>query len=214
MNELAVAVFARTPVAGQTKTRLIPHLGAAGAARLQAQLIDRALARALSVAPGHTHLWLTGEGVSTAWPEGVAVHTQHGADLGERMAQAFHTLLPQYAAVLLIGTDCPAQTPDDLHQATQALRTHEVVLQPALDGGYVLVGLSARVQSQTHWPQMFEGITWGSSAVYLQTQQQLRAMGLSHHSLAPKPDLDEPSDYEHALAQGWITDAAGTYLKC
>ncbi len=207
MSACAVAVFARTPVAGQTKTRLIPRLGPEGAAQLQAQLIDKALTRALSLTPQHTHLWLTGAAVPTRWPQGVTVHAQHGADLGERMTHAFSTLLPQYAAVLLIGTDCPAQTPDDLRQAAQALRTHDVVLQPAQDGGYVLVGLSARVLQQQRWPEIFVGIEWGSSAVYSQTLQQLSAMGamgLSHVSLASKPDLDEPEDYEHALVQGWI----------
>ena len=202
--DLALSVFARTPVAGQTKTRLIPRLGAVGAARLQAQLIDKALARALSVAPQHTHLWLTGESVTTVWPDGVTVHAQEGADLGARMTHAFATLLPQYATVLLIGTDCPAQTPDDLRQAAQALHSHDVVLQPAHDGGYVLVGLSARVLQQPRWPKMFESIDWGSSAVYQQTEQQLVAISLSHHSLEPKPDLDEPSDYERALERGWV----------
>ncbi len=213
---IAVAVFARTPVVGSTKTRLIPRLGAHGAAQLQAQLIHKAVARAQTLAPDNTSLWLAGQPVSTVWPREVKVFDQQGADLGARMTHAFQTLLQQHSAVILIGTDCPAQTPQDLHQAAQALHTHELVLQPAEDGGYVLVGLSAQVLTHTpaRWPEMFCGIDWGSSAVWKQTQAQLAAMGLGHTEIEMRPDLDVPDDYDRAVRAGWVEafDGASTAL--
>ena len=203
---LAIAVFARAPVPGAAKTRLIPRLGPDGAARLQTQLIDLALARARMAAPDATHLWLAGNWTGGAISEDVAIHAQIGDDLGARMAQAFGTLLPRHDKVLLIGTDCPAQTVDDLHRAAHALDSHEVVLQPADDGGYVLVGLSQRVLRQTppRWRDLFAGVAWGTGAVLAQTQARLVALALRAALLDTRPDLDLPEDYDRAVREGWI----------
>lgn len=208
LTPLAIAVFARTPVAGQAKTRLIPLLGAEGAARLQAQLTHRALTRALAVAPEATWLWLTGADAPLSCDAAVRRAVQSGEDLGERMTHAFAHMLPQAEAVILIGTDCPAQREDDLQQAARALQMHDVVLQPAQDGGYVLVGLRRRVlqDAPARWPQLFTGIDWGSNAVYAQTQAKLAAAGtgLTAATLPARPDLDLPQDYAQAVQAGWI----------
>jgi len=200
---LAIAVFARAPVAGATKTRLIPRLGADGAARLQEQLIERALARATAVAGAAVSLWVAGDlaqpfVADAARRHGVALHAQQGIDLGERMAHAFATLLHGAERAVLIGTDCPAMTVDDLHDAAAALDNNDVVVQPALDGGYVLIALRA---SQ---PQLFAGIAWGSALVLEQTMARAAELGLTVGRARPLPDLDTPEDHAHALAQGWI----------
>lgn len=209
---IAIAVFARAPVPGAAKTRLIPRLGAQGAARLQAQLIDLAVTRALAVAPLETCLWLDGEPASTASPGGVPVYTQRGEDLGARMAHAFESLLPKQETVLLIGTDCPAQSVGDLQHAADALKTHDVVLQPAEDGGYVLIGLSQRVLRYTpaRWRELFADVAWGTGSVLEQTQARLGIVGLHHAVLDSRPDLDLPQDYDRAVREGWIAaiDAA------
>lgn len=206
ISSIAIAVFARTPVPGTVKTRLIPRLGAQGAARLQTQLIDLALARTLAVAPLGTCLWLAGEPAGHPTPIGVPVHAQRGDDLGARMANAFEMLLPKHETVLLIGTDCPAQSAGDLHQAALALRSHDVVLQPAEDGGYVLIGLSQRVLQHTppRWRELFADIAWGTEAVLVQTQARLGTTGLRHALLDALPDLDLPQDYVRAVHEGWI----------
>ena len=108
-----IAVFARAPIAGQAKTRLIPRLGAAGAARLQRQLIERTLARAQSVRGARVTLWTTADDADTrALAEAVRapIRLQQGPDLGARMSNAFAQTLDGERPMLLIGTDCPAQT--------------------------------------------------------------------------------------------------------
>lgn len=204
---VAIAVFARTPVPGTAKTRLIPRLGPEGAAQLQAQLTERAVARANEVAPQAVSLWWTGEGADTPHPT-ARVFQQHGADLGARMSHAFDTLLPQHEQVLLIGTDCPAQSADDLHAAARALHgPHgaDIVLQPAEDGGYVLVGIARHAPPP--WRAIFEGVAWGTGAVLEQTLDRAAQSGLTFRLLPPRPDLDTPDDYDRAIAAGWI--AAG-----
>ena len=189
---LAIAVFARAPVAGATKTRLIPRLGADGAARLQEQLIERALARATAVAGAAVSLWVAGDlaqpfVADAARRHGVALHAQQGIDLGERMAHAFATLLHGAERAVLIGTDCPAMTVDDLHDAAAAL-----------DGGYVLIAQRAAQ------PQLFAGTAGGSALVLEQTMARAAELGLTVGRARPLPDLDTPEDHAHALAQGWV----------
>ena len=199
-----VAVFARAPVAGQAKTRLIPVLGAEGAAALQRQLIERSLrtARALGAAP--VTLWVAGDSdhsfvVETAQRFGVAVAAQVGADLGARMHHAFAATA---APLLLMGTDCPQLQPEDLRAAAAALADHEVVIQPATDGGYVLIGL-ARPQ-----PTLFESIAWGGPEVLRQTQARIAALGIRCALRPVRDDLDTPADLQRAIAAGLLEPVA------
>jgi rSAM/selenodomain-associated transferase 1 len=194
-----IAVLARAPVAGRAKTRLIPLLGAAGAAQLQARLIELTLAKALTVPECAVHLWLDGD--PAALPpaaQQVAVHRQEGADLGARMAHAFAQTLRLARPTILIGTDCPALTAGHLRHALACLADHDVVVQPATDGGYVLIGLNAPQ------PRLFADIPWGGPQVMAVTQQRIDALGLRCARPEPLPDLDLPEDYRHAVAQGWI----------
>jgi rSAM/selenodomain-associated transferase 1 len=205
--DLALAVFARAPVAGECKTRLIPLLGNDGAARLQADLITRALATVSEVAAREITLWLDGDPASvtlTIAPVlaraavSLQVALQRGADLGERMQYAFATTLARHARCVLIGTDCPELTPDDVRRAAAALNHNDVVLQPAFDGGYVLIGLRAPQ------PGLFAGVTWGEATVMAQTQQRIASAGLRAEVLPPRSDLDTPEDYRRLLASGLI----------
>jgi hypothetical protein len=197
---LRIAIFAKAPIAGQAKTRLIPLLGAEGAAQLQAHLIERAVAKACALPGARVTLWVAGGidhpfVVRCAADAGIGLTEQQGADLGARMTHAF---AQAGGPLLLIGTDCPALTVSDLEQAAQALRTHDVVVQPAEDGGYVLIGLT-RPQ-----PALFEGIAWGGARVMDATRERIAALGLRACELASKPDLDTAADYARALAQGWL----------
>ena len=196
-----VAVFARAPVAGHAKTRLIPRLGAAGAAALQRQLVERTLARACALPGARVTLWSTADdGWMTAAAESAsaALRSQRGADLGERMAHAFERTLDGTRPMLLIGTDCPAQTTDDLHRAADALRTADAVVQPAEDGGYVLVGMT-----RFH-PQLFDAIPWGSGAVLAATRARAAAHGIRLAELPMCWDLDRDADLERAVTLGLV----------
>ena len=198
-----IAVFARAPVAGQAKTRLIPLLGADGAAALQRRLIERTLATACAVPGARVTLWVAGD-TAHRFIAGVAAHfgtalaAQQGADLGERMSHAFEAT---GAPLVLIGTDCPQLSSDDLTSAAAALATHDVVIQPATDGGYVLIGLAGPQ------PSLFEAIDWGGPQVLRQTRERIDALGLRCALRPALDDLDTPADLQRALAAGWLSAA-------
>jgi uncharacterized protein len=199
-------VFARAAVVGQVKTRLIPELGADGACNLHRQLMSRTLQRACAARGAHVQLWIGGDPTEVFVQECsrrycVPVFEQRGADLGRRMAEAFDHALRSAnptAGCVLIGTDCPAQTVKDLEDAHDALRSHDAVLQPAEDGGYVLIGLRRPLA------QLFDAIDWGSEHVTEQTSQRAAVLGLTLHALRTVPDLDSSADLQHARARGWI----------
>ena len=192
---LAIAIFARAPLAGAAKTRLIPALGAAGAARLQRRLTLHALAVARRAAIGNVSLWGSPDDQQRFFRAvqrctGVDLRSQSGPDLGQRMANAFAA---QAGPLLLIGTDCPALQPAHLSAAASALLDdcqsgNDAVFIPAEDGGYVLVGLR-RPQ-----PRLFEGIDWGTERVMAQTRQRLCELRLRWAELPPLWDLDRPGD--------------------
>jgi uncharacterized protein len=193
-----IAVFAKAPVAGYAKTRLAPLLGAEGAAALQAELIERTVATGLAAGLGPVSLWCAPGRehplfARLAAAHGLALFDQQGPDLGARMAAAFEALTPP--PLLLIGTDCPALTPEHLRDCAAALaKGDDAVFLPAEDGGYVLVGL------KEPRPALFAGIAWGTVTVMAETRRRLRAAGLSWSEPAVLWDLDEPRDYDRYLA--------------
>jgi rSAM/selenodomain-associated transferase 1 len=203
MKRLQIAVLARAPVPGQAKTRLVPRLGAVGAARLQAALTRRALRRACALPGAAVALWVAGPidhpfitACQRDFP--IEVRAQPAADLGARMLVAIAHGATSGAATMVIGTDCPAQTVDDLAAAHAALTDHDLVVQPAYDGGYVLIGMHEPV------PEIFRDIVWGSSRVLETTRERGRACSLSLAELRTLPDLDHAEDLDRALAAGWI----------
>ena len=202
-----IAVLAKAPIPGLAKTRLIARLGADGAARLQAVLTEHAVRTALAAGLGSVTLWCTPDTrhpafVKLAHRTGVALEAQRGADLGARMAHAVAQRAGR-GPVLLTGTDCPALTPEHLRTAAAALEGgDEVVLIPAEDGGYVLVGLM-----ESH-PALFEGVPWGSDRVIDVTRGRLRALGLRWSELTTLWDLDRPADLDRlaTLPLGYLAD--------
>jgi len=193
--DVTLIVFAKAPQPGRVKSRLVPLLGEQGAARLQARLIERALALALSAnfrrvelycAPGVGHPLFR----RLAREHRVALRAQRGADLGARMQRACEHALRHAGAVVLIGTDCPAMQPADLRAARRALLGGaSAVLAPAEDGGYALIGLR-RVSER-----LFAGIEWGSGTVMQATRERLRDLGWRWRELRRLWDVDRPEDY-------------------
>jgi len=200
-EEVAIAVFSRAPLAGATKTRLIPALGAVAAARLQRRLTLRALAVAQRAAIGRVCVWAAPDARQRFFRAlhrrcGVELRSQAAGDLGARMAAAFAA---HAGPLLLIGCDCPALQSADLLAAAAALRDeaaggHDAVFIPADDGGYVLVGLR---QPQ---PSLFAGIDWGSERVMAQTRTRLAGTGLHWLELPPLWDVDRPDDLRRLAA--------------
>ncbi len=196
-----VAVFAKAPVAGTVKTRLIPALGARGAARLQRALTRRALRTAVDARLGPVTLWCAPDARHRFFralqrAAGVDCRAQPDGDLGQRMHAAFRWHCAR-GPVLLIGTDCPALTVADLHAAARALRGGvDAVFLPAEDGGYVLIGL------QQPRPSLFEGVPWGTAGVMEQTRARLRAAGITWREPATLWDVDVPADLPRLNALG------------
>ncbi|MBM3343037.1 MAG: glycosyltransferase [Betaproteobacteria bacterium] len=188
-------VFAKAPRAGEVKTRLIPLLGAEGAAALHRQLLQRTLASATSADLGPVELHAAPD-VNDAYLQdcakrfGVALVAQRGADLGVRLRNAFDEALARHGRVLIIGTDCPVLTAQHLHEAASALEHgHDAVLIPAEDGGYALIGLT-RCDNR-----LFDHIAWGTDTVLATTRERLRELKWRWHELETLWDIDRPEDY-------------------
>ncbi len=204
--EPAILVFARAPVAGAAKTRLIPLLGAEGAAALQGRLLRHALKTARAAAPPRLELWCAPDAAHPALAAaaqncGATLHVQQGVDLGARMAYAFAEALQRAPFALCIGSDCPALTAHHLHRAAAALRAgNDAVFVPAEDGGYALVGLSR------HEPGLFADIGWGSAQVMQQTRERLRACAMRWQELDTLWDVDRPEDWQRLQQSGLLDD--------
>ncbi|MDP1532377.1 MAG: TIGR04282 family arsenosugar biosynthesis glycosyltransferase [Rubrivivax sp.] len=196
-----VIVMAKAPVPGQVKTRLIPALGAAGAAALAHCLLARTLEQALAAQLGAVDLCCAPDAGHPAFAhlagwDGLSLSAQGDGDLGQRMARALARALQRTERALLIGTDVPALDAAVLRRAAAALHEHDAVFVPALDGGYALVGLRRSL------PALFAGIAWSTPRVMAQTRQRLAENGLRHAELDALADIDEPADLAQ-LPPGW-----------
>ena len=188
-------VFAKAPVPGQVKTRLIPALGEDGAATLQCQLIERTLRVAAAAGLGSKELWCApGRDdpflAACAREYGFGLRGQGEGDLGTRMARALESALADGAHALLIGCDCPVLTAAYLRLAAAALAQGEdAVFGPAEDGGYVLVG-----STRTPVAELFEGIPWGTATVMRATRTRLVRNSWRWLELESVWDVDRPED--------------------
>lgn len=195
-----VQVFARAPVSGQVKTRLIPYLGADAAAEMQQALTKRAVATALDASIGAVELWCAPDRSHPAFcahqHAGIALRNQGEGNIGERMHRALRSALLAGDMPVLIGSDCPSLTVQDLRDAKQALELGaDTALVPAEDGGYVLI--AARKCSH----RLFDHIDWGTGHVMDQTRARLRELGFTWEELEQRWDIDRPEDYDRLLRE-------------
>ena len=188
-------VFTRYPEPGITKTRLIPVLGKAGAANLHRLMAQRTIActlflqnsRQLSVEVHHTgdsqqqmQDWLGTD---------LIYQNQIDGDLGARMTAAFqNSFASGVDKVAIIGTDCPDLKPEILVQAFDELSDRDLVLGPAKDGGYYLIGMRRAI------PELFDGIKWGTSEVFASTRAIAQNLDLNIAYLPTLADIDLPED--------------------
>ncbi|UVI40348.1 TIGR04282 family arsenosugar biosynthesis glycosyltransferase [Qipengyuania spongiae] len=179
----ALAIFARWPEPGAAKTRLIPALGAEGAAevyrRLLAHTIDEARHCGLPVV-----VRTTGADPArfrAAFGRDIACEDQGEGDLGERLAR-----VP--APAIIIGSDCPDCDASTMRRAAEALRTHPAVIGPASDGGYYLIGLA---EAQ---PAVFADMEWSTETVFAETMHRFAAAGIAPLVLPRLDDIDTPED--------------------
>ncbi|NIR30324.1 MAG: glycosyltransferase [Gammaproteobacteria bacterium] len=196
-DPIPVLVFGRTPRPGAVKRRLIPALGTDGAARLYEDMLRATVRTAAGAGVGPVELWVTPTiehpllgALAAKW--GVTLHSQRGADLGARMQGALERTLRSAPGAILVGSDCPSLAADDLREATRRLQAgDDVVLGPAVDGGYYLIGLARPV------PELFRDVSWGSEEVLALTRQRLSVAGSRWSELTKRRDVDRPSDLHH-----------------
>jgi len=185
-----IAVLAKAPIPGLAKSRLIPAIGAHAAAVLQERLTEQTVTTALAAGIGPVTLWCAPDtshasfrSLATRFP--ITLSRQPDGDLGARMLAA---LAAANGPALVIGTDCPAFMPEHLRAAAAALEAADVVLIPAEDGGYVLIG------SRTPQPELFSGVSWGTPVVLAETHERIAALNLKAVELSPLWDVDTESD--------------------
>ncbi|MEM8612763.1 MAG: TIGR04282 family arsenosugar biosynthesis glycosyltransferase [Cyanobacteria bacterium P01_H01_bin.105] len=188
-------LFTRYPEAGKTKTRLIPHLGAIRAAELQRWMTTTMVQKMAALCPGiDRQIHFSGGDLSQmqAWLGRQFTYLpQFSGGLGNRLNQAFmENFRSGMGAVVAIGSDCPELSKRHLEQAFRQLQTHDVVLGPAADGGYYLIGLS-RPQAT-----LFEDIPWGTGGVFERTVAIATNLNLSIATLEQLRDIDRPEDLE------------------
>jgi len=192
--EITLIVFCREPLAGQTKTRLIPRLGAANAAALARAFIDDALCKCRALAPARIVIAASAPGGArnSTWLRriarrfGAALVDQGGGSLGAQMARALEPYRAGGAA--LIGTDTPSLPLALLARSVALLERAPVVIAPSLDGGYYLVGVRGPL------PDIFRAIRWGRKSVLSQTLVRLRR-SRTRYALGPTwYDVDRVSD--------------------
>ena len=190
-----ILVFSKAPVPGQVKTRLIPLLGQAGAASLYCTLLEHTLEKMTTsgLCPVELHCDpSTGHDYFQYCRQRYAVtlRQQVAGDLGVRMSMALQRCLADARAALLVGADCPALSARDIEQALEQLRRGaDIVLGPARDGGYYLVGMHAPHD------RLFTDIPWGSTQVLARTLQHAARLGLRTRLLDTRDDIDTPDDY-------------------
>jgi rSAM/selenodomain-associated transferase 1 len=188
-------IFTRYPEPGRTKTRLIPALGAAGAANLHRRMTEQAIATARQLAALQAvALEVRYSGGDAALMQqwlgaNLRLRAQSDGDLGARMREAFHEAFQQGCErVVIIGTDCPGITSATLAAAFAALCRNDLALGPASDGGYYLIGLRRLI------PQLFDGILWGTDGVLRHTLQIAETLDLRYSLLEQLDDVDRPED--------------------
>lgn len=197
MNPARIVIFAKAPVPGRAKTRLIPALGDIGAARLAHRMLLATIVEAQAAGLATPELCATPHPADPDWLPFLAnadirYSDQGEGDLGERLARAAQRVLAAGEAVLLIGADCPALDREKLRRAAAALLTKDAVIHPAVDGGYALLGLRRFEAS------LFEGIAWSSPSVAAETIGRIQALSWSLFIGETLHDVDEPADLEVA----------------
>jgi len=200
-HQTALVIFAKAPIPGQVKTRLCPPLTPDEAATLHGSFVLDALERTkvavakfklpidryLACAPSATHVFFK----IMEERQGVKLIDQVGDDLGARMNQTFQALFAQrYQQVVLIGTDVPTLPLNHFTQALTALENHDLVLGPAFDGGYYLIGLKRPI------PELFADISWSTDQVLRLTQEKASTIGLKASLIQPWRDVDTLPDLD------------------
>jgi rSAM/selenodomain-associated transferase 1 len=215
--QVGIQIIAKAPLAGLAKTRLIPALGAGGAASLAKKMLTKILQDCASLLVDTStenrfavNLWMTPSPQSPVWKsvnihDGIVLCAQRGNDLGQRMGYAAAQGLANMDAVIIIGSDCPEINALVLRWAAVALQEHDACLVPSVDGGYALIGMR-RYESR-----LFTDIPWSTDKVAALTRQRLLECGMSYTEFTSVHDIDEAADLQY-LPPEWPESKSGQSL--
>ena len=195
ISSRAIIIMTRYPEPGRVKTRLIPALGAAGAAQLHQRMVEHTMLTVRSftpASPAGIFVFFNGgsKELMASWIGDEAEYLpQADGNLGDKMRAAFHAVFNRgFKVVTMIGSDCPAIDSHILRQAFSSLAQADMVVGPAVDGGYYLLGL------KQVYDQLFEGISWGGNKVLTQTLSAARNQRITVSCLPELGDIDRPED--------------------
>ncbi len=188
-----IIIFAKAPLPGLSKTRLIPALGAEGSAALAKRLLDHTIGQAQAAAVGAVELCVSPGPNHPAWQtvslaQSIQCTDQGSGNLGDRLTRRVLKSASAAEAVILIGTDCPSLDTDRIRSAVADLQNHDAVIVPATDGGYVLLGLK-RFDAT-----VFSDIQWSTASVASETLKRMHQLDWSVRTLPALHDIDEPDD--------------------
>jgi rSAM/selenodomain-associated transferase 1 len=197
-NQQTLIIFTRYPEAGKTKTRLIPALGEKGAADFQRQMTEITINKAKKLTekiPVNIEVHFQGGNreLMEKWlGKDLIFREQKEGDLGAKMLNAFNQVLSKNnQKAVIIGIDCPDLNEFILEKAFEACQDRDLVMGPAQDGGYYLIGLN-KVRSE-----LFRDIKWGTSEVFRKTENIAKRLSLKIHKLPVLNDIDRPEDLSY-----------------
>lgn len=197
-------LLTRYPEPGKVKTRLVPRMGKKAAAQLHRRMTEHAVSIVMQVEGVNQEIQFTGAPRSSfkAWlGSNLEYRKQVDGDLGERLRASFEASFKQgNCSVVAIGSDIPSLTPGLIADAFQGLERNDVVIGPADDGGYYLVGMNKA------YPEIFSGIEWGTRHVYSQTREVIEQLGLKCFELSPLYDVDLPGDLDRLMGDPRFSD--------
>jgi len=194
-NKNKLLIFTKSPVLGEVKTRLQPDYSREQSLTVHKNLLLNTLTKTKEVKGVDIELCCTPDRTTMFFLDcennfPISLSNQYGADLGERMAFAFSVALQTYENVVVIGTDCPDISEAYISKAFMSLEENNAVIGPAVDGGYVLLGL------RKFSPEIFQNISWGSGTVFVQTENALSELSWPYAELDIMHDVDRPEDLQ------------------
>ncbi len=193
-DDVTFLIFAKAPIPGLAKTRLIPFIGQEQAAELQKRMLCNIVEKVATLEIDTVQIWCTPDSQHPVFMDcqqqyKVSLYNQIEGDLGQKMAFGLDYAFQQCGRVIIVGTDCPVLSTQDIHDAmNQLIQDNEAVIIPAEDGGYVLIGLNKNE------PVVFKDIDWGTNQVLKQTLNHFEKLNIHYQVLNKKWDVDEIDD--------------------
>ena len=191
-HNTCVAVFARAPIWGSVKTRLAAVLGNDVALAVHQKLLRETLGNVLDPECYAVELWLAGDPISLEsepGPLNVELRQQSEGDLGERMLATITQLTEAGHHAIVIGCDCPLMNREYIRRAASALYDHDLVIGPAQDGGYTLIGMCRPI------PELFVDMTWSVPSVLNETLRRAAQLDLRVAQMETLWDVDTVADW-------------------